>query len=1047
MASGSIAGQSYSGQYFYFNWSSSYHSPGVSLISWRLSGQGGSSYWYNSQCYLNINGSRVYNRGLQSTYFKNNTYSSGSFYVYHNSSGAAYFNASIISSIYNHALHTRSNNWAIYGNYPYTSCGAPSSVSIASTDGEVKPGVLQISWNAGSAGTANSIKGYGVFLGKNYIPTASKYDKYFEVGNTQSAEFDMGSLEETDENRFASRGDTIYATIRTHGTAGGSYYSGASGAYGSAHIVNYAISPDVMVTEDRLTSKVTTGEFFLSAIGSSANALQYKIDNGEWENIAEGDIKKLNLEPGTMKKITARARNILGEWNLEKHYKEARIMRNSEPEIIIKGIKTNSYFGENNFKLEDGTNKEAIITDYHYETDFELKPGKFSLDEQSYIKVYCKWKGNETYEFPLDVSADLKEAPFGGISGSPFKIYYKYYDGVEIAKVKESEEWYVLPISPKTPTAPIITNIRNEKAENNTAENNELLVNKEFSFTYHNTKFELGQLYNLNLEVLASIGSSISLIKEFENIETTGELKVNLEDIEGFPRGTDSKLSFRLKDDAANSSGLFESPETLKRVNLPYFHKNSKLTISPKNLKPFSTKENLVLTNPIGEVFNKSSRRFEYFFGPNVSSIGEGKINGSTATKIIQVANSKDDKDPNKINLFIDEYAEEDVYKSIFNTKYEVRLYDDFNNFVSLFETNTTDFKEPPFFENGNEIEHIIQYSSTKNYLVPKGEEDYLRKAYNKDENVLLKFAKPSDYNKDMKEYEVYKANIIIDGDPKFSLNQNYDTLNYTLIKKENYKTSEGNEETIQLDIPYYENNCYTVVKIVAVDNIGQQSNPIYSNTHLIACRTGKPLIYNTDLTFNTKDNTFTPKLIIEDIGGSKLPNFSFADSYAKYPNFERTGSIFKEISLILELCTDAEFNGVIDSYVNTFTEEYKNIQSYINTPFVLGDKYKTLSQFYVRFSITIDTGYGKKVNYITPIQIFYNESPTISRRNHTIGINTKEFSSNNNEALLVSDYQEKKYITLSGTSDDGLLKKVEVQYNLKTGEVTGGIIIDGGEW
>lgn len=1038
MASGSIAGVSYAGQYFYFNWSSSYHSPGVSLISWRLSGQGGSSYWYNSQCYLNINNSRVYNRSLQSTYFKNNTFTSGSFYVYHNSSGVAYFNADVISSIYNWKLYTRSNSWNIYGNYPYTSCGAPSSVSITETDGEVKPGEQIISWSAGSAGTANNVKGYGILIGKNYIPTTSKYDDYFEVGNVLSAKRDV--------SEYAGRGDTIYATVRTHGTAGGSYYSGASNAYGSAHVINHAISPDIIIEKNRLTSEETTGTFFLSAIGSSAKAIQYKINDGEWNGVAEGEFIPLELAEGKMKEITVRAKNSLGEWNdedPEHKYKKARIMRNSKPVITINKITTNSYEGENRFNFE-GEEKTAIIADYHYETNFNLTPGKFSLGEQSYINVYCKSEDGK--KFQLNISDDLKETPLSGQKKKPFKIYYEYYDGVEFADTKESINWYVLPSPPTKPTPVIINGIKNEKGEEPTE--NYLLINNEIKFTYKRPIFELGQLYNLTLEVLTQTNRHFSLIKEFENLKE-GELTIDLKNTEGFSRGQTSFLNFRLKDEAAGIGELFQISEELYRVNLPHFTKGSELTISPETVKPFSTKENLVLTNPVGyidtgSIKSDNSKSFEYFFGPNAISIGKGVIKGTTAKKIIGVANSEDDKDVNKINLFINEYAEAGIYKSAFNTKYEVRLYDHFDNYVSLFNSNITDFKEPPSFEENDTVKHTIQYSLNNNQLVLKDSKK-LKRMYNKDEIISLKFPKPSDYNKDMKEYEVYKANIIIDEGVSPPLEQEYSTLDFTLIQKQNYKGDET--EIIELNVPYYENNCYTVVKIIAIDGLGQQSNPIYSDTHLIACRTGKPLIHNTDFEFDTTSNNFTPSLIVSDIGGSKLPNFTFMESYEQYPNFERADIPNREILLTLEVCANADFSGTIGSYLNSFTEKYDLINDYINKPFILGDKYKTLSQFYVRFNISISTGYDKTVEYTTPIQIFYNESPTISRRNHTVGINSKEFSANNDQALLISDYKNKKYITLSGTSDDGLLEKREVHYNLKTGKVIGGIIIDCGEW
>jgi hypothetical protein len=58
-------------------------------------------------------------------------------------------------------LGSTEKTFSIVKNYPYTNCGAPTSVTIGAS--RVKPGGnFTISWTGATAGTANAITGYRV---------------------------------------------------------------------------------------------------------------------------------------------------------------------------------------------------------------------------------------------------------------------------------------------------------------------------------------------------------------------------------------------------------------------------------------------------------------------------------------------------------------------------------------------------------------------------------------------------------------------------------------------------------------------------------------------------------------------------------------------------------------------------------------------------------------------------------------------------------------------------------------------------------------------
>lgn len=256
------SGDAYKSRYLTFSWAVKSTTTGKTTISWEIYGRGGNTTY--STFSVSLNGKIIASANDEVISYKSSTpLWSGEETYTHNTSGDATVSISIsVSKIWNTiSTDTRSKDWALDKNYPYTDCTAPTAASITLSPAIQKPGGdITISWNAGVAGTGMSI---------------SKYQVQYKIG---SGSWVDGGYSTTTSKKItlpstASRGETISAQVKTIGSVSG-YDSGYRTGSGTSKVNRLPGAPTVTVNKDLVSSSGEAVTFTLSAGSVGTNESQ-----------------------------------------------------------------------------------------------------------------------------------------------------------------------------------------------------------------------------------------------------------------------------------------------------------------------------------------------------------------------------------------------------------------------------------------------------------------------------------------------------------------------------------------------------------------------------------------------------------------------------------------------------------------------------------------------------------------------------------------------------------------------------------------------------
>ena len=419
------------------------------------------------------------------------------------------------------------------------------------------------------------------------------------------------------------------------------------------------------------------------------------------------------------------------------------------------------------------------------------------------------------------------------------------------------------------------------------------------------------------------------------------------------------------------------------------------------------------------------------------------------------------------------------------------------NNYLSI-GINRYNKSLNPF--NDNSIILINSSSSNSERIVNPGEDIIFRFKQAKDYNG-------ADYNStmrgDVKNYNVYvsRNDSIVTTD--------YDKLNYTLLKTfsidelKKALPSNSNDEYyyFSYNIKNYNESKFVTFKIEAVDSKYKVSEPIYSDTYLVPCRAVPMDFYlsNVRLEKNIDEKYYIQfKAKLNDFGGSTFINDTYG--YSKpleqfsYPNYERQFSVnSNDFStkgyIIFEGCLDGDFSNkgtttIIKDMGNGETQSY-TYNNYFSEKITisLGDKHYTdkIEQLYdtkllsdewtngiknnilgkIFFKATFKISYGFlnleetednfDLRYLVVTSVsapysYYQDAPTVSYRNHQVGINTKDFGVDSEggqkEVLIVQDNGSYNLVVFKGAEQKIVLNLTERTLSATT-ENNGEIIIN----
>ena len=419
------------------------------------------------------------------------------------------------------------------------------------------------------------------------------------------------------------------------------------------------------------------------------------------------------------------------------------------------------------------------------------------------------------------------------------------------------------------------------------------------------------------------------------------------------------------------------------------------------------------------------------------------------------------------------------------------------NNYLSI-GINRYNKSLNPF--NDNSIILINSSSSNSERIVNPGEDIIFRFKQAKDYNG-------ADYNStmrgDVKNYNIYvsRNDSIVTTD--------YDKLNYTLLRTfsidelKKALPSNSNDEYyyFSYNIKNYNESKFVTFKIEAVDSKYKVSEPIYSDTYLVPCRAVPMDFYlsNVRLEKNIDEKYYIQfKAKLNDFGGSTFINDTYG--YSKpleqfsYPNYERQFSVNSNDFntkgyIIFEGCLDGDFSNkgtttIIKDMGNGETKSY-TYNNYFSEKITisLGDKHYTdkIEQLYdtkllpdewtngiknnilgkIFFKATFKISYGFlnleetednfDLRYLVVTSVsapysYYQDAPTVSYRNHQVGINTKDFGVDSEggqkEVLIVQDNGSYNLVVFKGAEQKIVLNLTERTLSATT-ENNGEIIIN----
>lgn len=336
---------------------------------------------------------------------------------------------------------------------------------------------------------------------------------------------------------------------------------------------------------------------------------------------------------------------------------------------------------------------------------------------------------------------------------------------------------------------------------------------------------------------------------------------------------------------------------------------------------------------------------------------------------------------------------------------------------------------------------------------------------------------------------------------------------------------ADSTDEYYYLEYPLqsYQESKFVTFRMEAVDSKGMKSEYLYSNTYLVPCRATSMDFYlrtvdlksdngGVFLIFTTKVNDFGAATFINDLYGYETNN-----SYYSYPNYERQFTVNNETfsrkgRLIFEATLDGNFNNKNTavlaetqynnyfSFTNELTDYLLPDSTYLDvigkennlnnqhnsiridlpeewqkTNATTGEKELADDLDKIFFRITYEIAYGFKDleasdydKYLTVVSIsapysYYEDAPTVSYRNHQVGINTKDFQRNSeigqNEVLIIQDNGNYNLVVFKGAEQKITLDLRErtftavkddseevVTINFGLGVIKG-MTIDGGEW
>lgn len=459
-----------------------------------------------------------------------------------------------------------------------------------------------------------------------------------------------------------------------------------------------------------------------------------------------------------------------------------------------------------------------------------------------------------------------------------------------------------------------------------------------------------------------------------------------------------------------------------------------------------------------------------------------------------------------------------------FDVVYKISVRDDFDSRSTVYNSNTIsiNFIEAPTLSNNNYLDiGVNRYLKSLNpfsdnsIIMATTTSSNNNRIINPGESVIFKFKRAQDYNAadyistmlgDVTQYNIYVSR---NDEPVTS---NYDKLAYTLLKSylvEELKKalpSNSTDEYYYLEYPLqsYQESKFVTFRIEAVDSKGLKSDYLYSNTYLVPCRATTMDFYLRSIILEDDSNagvTLKFKTKVNDFGASTFINDNY--NYNDFPNYERNytinnntftrkGEIVFEgsldgnfnntgIAILSETEYDNYFSSTIDLIPHLTNKKYPDILGFEDTLFQVslpeewqenGKLKSDIKKIFFRITYKIAYGFADleatdydKYLFVSSTSApysYYEDAPTVSYRNHQVGINTKDFNATSDtgqqEVLIIQDNGSYNLVVFKGAEQKITLNLTERTFRATTKDgketiinfdlgIIDGMVVDGGQW
>lgn len=610
-------------------------------------------------------------------------------------------------------------------------------------------------------------------------------------------------------------------------------------------------------------------------------------------------------------------------------------------------------------------------------------------------------------------------------------------------------DWQTVARKPSAPVLPTFNSIVNDGL---TSEAKSNYYKNKVKITFTNPSNSATRAKVTSIVIVASYGGT----KEYTCSTTAGQktLELDLSQVNGNATTT---FKFKITDAAGQTKTSEAAFATMIKSSALAFG-GSIVDVPNSNLKPNTNTADFDIIHPFAQASgtNNIIYSYEMQISSTKATIAEySVINTNDPTqKTIRVAAAK-----------INAYALTLVtnYDLAYDTTIRVRATDGFGSVIELTKTIKVNFTEPPvFITNTFDIKHdyltgTSTISTSTGTKITSTSTLNIRMV-NSGEGIIFVLPKATDPNNDIAEYRIFLSrNDFYDEPSVLKYNEvtfgqtPWLTIPYTTLEN---GTKDSNYYYYLFKASQYTKNEYFYFKLQARDETGNTSKEIICENYIIGCRTVAPTFSagNVKVERNGTEVTLSYNFRITDLGGSAKSTGWDRAYYDNFPNFERTITNYTpKASLVIEIAPDQSFTkDVITSSPITYTaSSSKKLADFTHTQTKLSGFAASHAKIFMRFTLTVSytlvsgTTTANVVS-IPQVYTYFGAVPTVAHRAHKVGINTN--SLDQDDVLVVENYQGTKYIRFKGTDASNASKTYEITFDLLSGSITGAVI-DCGTW